>query len=154
MFALSHPNSSEKILEEFLNFEEESFSNLGLYLRTLDMPPCELGAPAYRKYDIEAWLPGRKMFGELSSCSNCTDYQARRLGIKYRDNDKFDFVHTLNGTACAIPRMLISIVETNQNSNGTITVPDVLLKYMKGKKFISKQRKIPELRLIKNKKNI
>lgn len=152
MFAVTKPEQSDELLESFREIEEENFSSLGLHLRTLDMPPHELGAPAYRKYDIEAWLPGRKIFGEISSCSNCTDFQSRRLNIKYKKNDSELYVHTLNGTACAIPRMLIAIIETFQNNNGTISIPTVLQKYMNNDSYISRQKKIPELSLIKNKK--
>lgn len=152
MFAVAVPEQSDQLLEELRNIEEESFSSLGLHLQTLDMPPHELGAPAYRKYDVEAWLPGRNMFGELSSCSNCTDYQSRRLGIKYKSNDGLKYVHTLNGTACAIPRMLIALTETYQTNKGVIEIPEVLQKYMNNRKCIGKQKKIPELKLVKHKK--
>lgn len=152
MFALSTPEKSDDVLEYFRAIEEENFSDLGLYLRVLDMPPHELGAPAYRKYDVEAWLPGRNIFGEVSSCSNCTDYQSRRLNIKFKSKDTLKHVHTLNGTACAIPRMLIAITETFQNEKGFIEVPEVLKKFMRNKKSFSRQKKIPELKLIKHKK--
>lgn len=145
MFGVSKPNASDELLEEFRQIEESNFLSLNLHCRILDMPPHELGAPAYRKYDIEAWLPGRNIFGEISSCSNCTDYQSRRLGIKYLDQ----FAHTINGTACAIPRMLIALVETNQMDNGTIQIPNVLVPYMQNKTHINKNKKIPQLKLIK-----
>lgn len=149
MFSVSPEDQSDIILEDFRRIEEEYFSNLGLHFRVLDMPPHELGAPAYRKYDIEAWMPGRNIFGEISSCSNCTDFQSRRLNIKYEASDGTRYAHTVNGTACAIPRMLIAITETYQNSNGSITIPDVLRKYMKNKNHIGKQKRIPDLKLIK-----
>ena len=91
MFAISKPDESDAILEEFRTIEETNFTSIGLHLQTLDMPPHELGAPAYRKYDIEAWLPGRNIFGEISSCSNCTDFQSRRLNIKYNNGLKLNF---------------------------------------------------------------
>ncbi|KAB0800481.1 hypothetical protein PPYR_06221 [Photinus pyralis] len=152
MFAISKPEDSNGILEEFRLIEEGNFASLGLHLRTLDMPPNELGAPAYRKYDVEAWLPGRNMYGEVSSCSNCTDYQSRRLNIKYSDGDCVGYVHTLNGTACAIPRMLIAIIETFQTDKGVISIPEVLRKYMNNRTVIGKQTAIPDLKLIKYKK--
>ncbi|KAF5289822.1 hypothetical protein FQA39_LY14977 [Lamprigera yunnana] len=130
MFAISTQDESDYILEEFRQIEEQSFAALGLHFQVLDMPPHELGAPAYRKYDIEVWLPGRKIFGEISSCSNCTDYQSRRLNIKYKDNNHLVHVHTINGTACAIPRMLIALIETYQTKHGFIEIPEVLQKYM------------------------
>lgn len=151
MFAVTTPEQSEKQLEEFLKIEKSLFENLGLYFRILDMPPHELGAPAYRKYDVEAWLPGRKLFGEISSCSNCTDFQARRLGIRYKSGDNLKFVHTINGTACAVPRMLIALIETYQCDKGSVEVPEVLVKWMRGKQVIEKQKRIPELKLVKMK---
>lgn len=152
MFILCTPNQSNDLLEEIRTLEEENFSSLGLHFQVLDMPPHDLGAQAYRKYDIEAWMPGRGMYGEISSCSNCTDYQSRRLGIKFRNrNGELDFVHTLNGTACAIPRLLIALIEDGQQSNGTIRLPEVLHKYMDGETSIGKQKLVPDLKLIKTK---
>eukprot|EP00055_Hartaetosiga_balthica_P008533 m.32090 g.32090 ORF g.32090 m.32090 type:complete len:123 (+) comp6361_c0_seq1:1395-1763(+) len=89
---------------------------------------------AYRKFDIEAWMPGRGSCGEISSASNCTDYQSRRLNIRYKDaNEKTNmFVHTLNGTACAVPRMIVAIMETYQREDGDFDVPQVLLPFMAG----------------------
>lgn len=104
-----------------------------------------------RKIDIEAWMPGRKQFGEISSCSNCTDYQARRLNIKYSNKDgKVIHAHTLNGTACAVPRMLIAICETHQLENGNIAIPESLIPYMNGKKVIEKQ-KVADIKQFKGK---
>lgn len=86
-------------------------------------------------------MPGKKMYGELSSCSNCTDYQSRRLGIKYKTkNGEILYVHTLNGTACAIPRMLIALCESYQTKHGRITVPNILAPYMTEKILIKKQK--------------
>lgn len=147
MFSVCRPSESHAMLEEFREIETNLFLNLGLHFKLLDMPPHELGAPAYRKYDIEAWMPGRKQWGEISSCSNCTDYQARRLNIKVDDTD--EFAHTVNGTACAIPRMLIAIVETFQHKDGYIEIPKVLQKFMKTEKIV-KQKVLPEVKLVKN----
>jgi len=94
----------------------------------------------FRKCDIEGWMPGAKLYGELSSCSNCTDYQSRRLNIKYRTKDgNMLHVHTLNATACAIPRMLIALCETYQTKHHRIIVPEKLVSLMKGKTLIKKQ---------------
>lgn len=127
---------SNELLQEIRQLEEDMFASLGLCYRVLDMPTEELGAPAYRKYDIEAWMPGMQKWGEISSCSSCTDYQARRLNIRHKEEytQKGDlkFAHTLNGTACAVPRMIIAILETHQNEDGTVTVPEVLRPYMMG----------------------
>lgn len=151
MFALSTPERSDELLEAFINIQQQIFEDLGLHMQILDMPPHELGPAAYRKYDIEAWMPGRNMYGEVSSCSNCTDYQSRRLGIKYKtENCETRFAHTLNGTACSIPRMLIALAESNQTDK-VIEIPKCLQKYMRNKTFIGRQKKVPELKLIKNK---
>jgi len=127
-------NESEDFLDYLCQLQEKLFSGLGLHYRVLEMSPNELGSPAYRKHDIEAWMPGRKQFGEISSCSNCTDYQSRRLNIRYQDGaGTSKFPHTLNGTACAIPRMLIAVIESSQNKDGNVTLPEVLQKYMNSK---------------------
>nr|XP_053609595.1 serine--tRNA ligase, mitochondrial isoform X2 [Plodia interpunctella] len=152
MFAVSTPEQSESMLENLKSLQQELFAPLGFHMRVLDMPPHELGAPAYRKYDIEAWMPGRNSYGEISSCSNCTDYQSRRLNIKYRDGNTLKFVHTLNGTACAMPRMLIALLETHQDPKGKIYVPHILQPFMKGKAFIGKNTVVPELKLMKKMK--
>lgn len=151
MFAVAAQEQSENVLQEFLSTEKTLFENLGLHFKILDMPPHELGAPAYRKYDIEAWLPGRSLFGEISSCSNCTDYQARRLRIRYKSGDVIKYAHTINGTACAVPRMLIALVETHESDRGAVMIPEVLWRWMKGKRIIEKQKRIPELKLVKMK---
>lgn len=125
---------SEKLHEEIKGLEESLFSELGISFKTLEMPPSELGLPASRKFDIEAWMPGRKMFGEISSCSNCTDFQSRRLNIRYRcskTDNNLKFVHTVNGTAMAIPRMLITLIETCQQRDGSIKLPKPLEPFMK-----------------------
>ncbi|XP_053662914.1 serine--tRNA ligase, mitochondrial [Anopheles marshallii] len=153
MFAVCRPDQSATVLEEFRDIEVNLFDKLGLHFLLLDMPPCELGAPAYRKYDIEAWMPGRGMYGEISSCSDCTDYQARRLGIRVSNDVRTDrmetFAHTVNGTACAIPRMLIALLENFQNDNYTVTIPEVLRKFMSEKQFIRRRKMLPELKLTK-----
>ena len=122
--------ASNKLLSEFVEIQKELFTSLGFHYQVLDMPLHELGAPAYRKFDIEAWMCGREMYGEISSASNCTDYQARRLGIRSIDSDgNHRFVHTVNGTACALPRILITLLETNQLANGQVPIPDFLQPY-------------------------
>jgi len=131
MFVLCRPDESDSIHEELLNIQMELFSSLGFSYRVLDMPSEDLGNPAYRKFDIEAWMPGRNSFGEISSASNCTDYQSRRLNIRYRDkHGEIHHVHTLNATACAVPRMIITILENFQLENGEIQIPEPLVKYM------------------------
>ncbi|EIN14010.1 seryl-tRNA synthetase [Punctularia strigosozonata HHB-11173 SS5] len=118
LFAATTEDESEAMMEELRLIQTEIFEGLGFPFRILDMPTEELGASAYRKYDMEAWMPGRGAWGEISSTSNCTDYQARRLHIRYRrtvqsqaDASGLPFVHTLNGTAAAIPRLIVALLE-------------------------------------------
>ncbi|KAI0560676.1 serine--tRNA ligase [Gracilaria domingensis] len=133
MFILCHPDDSERFHEELRTLEEDMYSSLGLHFKVLDMPSEDLGNPAYRKYDIEAWMPGRGSYGEISSASNCTDYQARRLSIRYKESQGDNrYVHTLNATACAVPRMVIAILETHQQEDGSIRIPEVLRPFMGG----------------------
>ncbi|KAH8322604.1 hypothetical protein KR067_000466 [Drosophila pandora] len=150
MFAICTAEQSEAELEEFKDTEVDLFRRLGLNFRLLDMPPCELGAPAYQKYDIEAWMPGRKMWGEISSCSNCTDYQAKRLGIRYRRSSDGQVVdaHTINGTATAIPRLLIALLESYQRGDA-VEIPTVLRPFMDGQEMITRNKRIPETKLVK-----
>lgn len=123
---------SEELLSEFTSIQKEIFSELGLHFKILEMPSGDLGLPAYHKVDMEAWIPTQKLYGEVSSASNCTDYQSRRMGIKYiSGSGESKFCHTVNGTACAIPRLLIAIFENHQNLDGSINVPEPLKKYMK-----------------------
>eukprot|EP00656_Telonema_subtile_P035143 TRINITY_DN39134_c0_g1_i1.p1 TRINITY_DN39134_c0_g1~~TRINITY_DN39134_c0_g1_i1.p1 ORF type:complete len:462 (-),score=88.89 TRINITY_DN39134_c0_g1_i1:48-1433(-) len=131
LFMVTTPEDSARCLEELVALERRMLTELGLHFRVLDMPPNELGASAHRKFDIEAWMPGRGVYGEVTSASNCTDYQARRLGIKIDHSDgRNEFAHTLNGTAAAIPRLLIAILETHQNEDGSVNVPAVLQAYV------------------------
>ncbi|XP_026571235.1 serine--tRNA ligase, mitochondrial [Pseudonaja textilis] len=118
---------SNALMEEFLALQKEIFLELGLHFKVLDMPPQELGLSAFRKFDIEAWMPGRNQYGEISSLSNCTDFQSRRLNIMYyNEKQQLSFAHTVNGTACAVPRMLIAILESNQLKDGSVRIPTVL----------------------------
>ncbi|KAG8448880.1 hypothetical protein GDO86_015813 [Hymenochirus boettgeri] len=134
---------SQEMLDDFLSLQKEIFSELGLHFRILEMPTQELGLPAFRKYDIEAWMPGRRAYGEISSTSNCTDYQSRRLNIMYqKQHGELCHAHTVNGTACAVPRLIIAILESNQAKDGTVRVPDVLQSYM-GTDVIEKPRYSP-----------
>ncbi|KAL8219852.1 UNVERIFIED_CONTAM: seryl-tRNA synthetase [Gekko kuhli] len=141
MFGVTANETGEEsaaLLEEFLALQKEIFSELGLHYKVLDMPTQELGLPAYRKFDIEAWMPGRGTYGEISSASNCTDYQSRRLSIMYYNKEgQFHYAHTVNGTACAIPRMLIALLESNQRKDGSVQVPEVLQPLM-GTEIIGK----------------
>jgi seryl-tRNA synthetase len=131
MFAFCLPEQSEAIHLELLRIEEAVFQGLGLPYRVIDTCTGDLGGPAYRKYDLEAWMPGRGAageYGEVTSTSNCTDYQARRLNIRYKQAGKkgTHFVHTLNGTAVAVSRALLAVLENYQQADGSVTVPEAL----------------------------
>ncbi len=132
MFAYTLPEASDSMHEELRGIEEEIFSGLGIPFRVVDTCTGDLGAPAYRKWDLEAWMPGRNggEWGEVTSTSNCTDYQARRLNIKYKDEDgKNKYVHMLNGTAIACSRGLIAVMENFQRADGSISIPPALRPY-------------------------
>ena len=133
MFAFTEPTleASNSFLDEIVRIEEELFAGLDIPCRVVDTCTGELGGPAYRKFDLEAWMPGRGDdgdYGEVTSASNCTDYQSRRLGIRCRSPQQKGtrFVHTLNGTAIAISRALIAILENYQQADGRIGIPEVL----------------------------
>jgi seryl-tRNA synthetase len=135
MFAFTRPDQSEGMLNYFRDLECEFFDGLGIPYRVLDIASGDLGGPAYRKFDLEAWMPGRGdngEYGEVTSCSNCTDYQSRRLDIRYKNkNEKgTHFVHTLNGTAVAISRALIAILENCQQPDGSILIPEALRRWV------------------------
>ena len=139
MFSFCHPEKSKQEHEFLLKMEEKLMKLLEIPYHVLRICSGDLGDPAAAKYDIEAWLPGQNQYRETHSTSNCTDYQARRLNIKYRDSKtkKPEFIHTLNGTAFAIGRTLIAIIENYQQKDGSIVVPKVLQKYT-GFKVIKK----------------
>ncbi|MEN6449735.1 MAG: serine--tRNA ligase [Thermoguttaceae bacterium] len=128
MFAFTLPEESEAMLDQLRGLECRLFDGLGIPYRVVDTATGDLGGPAYRKFDLEAWMPGRGDFGEVTSTSNCTDYQARRLNIRYRLKGEkgTHLVHTLNGTAIAISRALISILENYQQADGSIVIPEAL----------------------------
>ncbi|OIP03441.1 serine--tRNA ligase [Candidatus Beckwithbacteria bacterium CG2_30_44_31] len=135
MFSFTKPEDSDKEHEFLLKTEEELLQALEIPYQVVKMCSGDLGAPAARKYDLEAWLPGQNQYRELTSTSSCTDFQARRLNIKFKDKDKRQYVHTLNGTGFAIGRTLIAIMENYQTKDGHIEIPKVLQKYI-GKKQI------------------
>jgi seryl-tRNA synthetase len=131
MFAFTTPEQSEGIHEEMVEIEEKIFQGLGLPYRVVDICTGDLGGAAYRKYDLEAWMPGRDDFGEVTSTSNTTDYQARRLRIRYRkDGGRPQLLHTLNGTALAMSRAFIALLEVYQQEDGSVKLPDALVPYV------------------------
>lgn len=132
MFAYTLPEDSDAMHEYLRSVEEEIFSSLDIPFRVVDTCTGDLGAPAYRKWDLEAWMPGRNggEWGEVTSTSNCTDFQARRLNIRYKDDDgKNKYVHMLNGTAIACSRAIIAIMENFQRADGSIAIPPALAPY-------------------------
>ncbi|CAA9412243.1 Seryl-tRNA synthetase [uncultured Rubrobacteraceae bacterium] len=131
MFAFTTPEGSEAIHDEMVEIEERIFQGLGLPYRVVDICTGDLGGAAYRKYDLEAWMPGRDDFGEVTSTSNTTDYQARRLAIRCRkQGGQPQLLHTLNGTALAISRALISLLEIYQQEDGSVALPEELVPYV------------------------
>src|SRR5215212_1677368 len=131
MFAFTTPELSEELHAEMLDIEERIFQGLGLPYRVVDICTGDLGGAAYRKFDLEAWMPGRNDYGEVTSTSNTTDYQARRLRIRHRrDGGRTQLLHTLNGTALAISRGLIALLETYQQEDGSVALPKVLIPYV------------------------
>lgn len=133
---------SMKMFDELTNFQMHFIESLGLTARVLIMPYNDLGAPAYKKIDIEALMPGRGAWGELSSVSNCLDFQSRRLTTQWKNptSHKLEYVHTLNATACAVPRVILAIVENFYDAKSrTIAIPKVLQPYMDDKTVIAKQ---------------
>ena len=130
MFAYVKPEDSEAMHAELLAIEERIFQGLEIPYRVIDTATGDLGAPAYRKFDVEAWMPGRGDWGEVTSTSNCTDYQARRLRIRFRRDKKAELVHTLNGTAVAVPRTLVALLENHQRPDGSVAIPKALQPYL------------------------
>ena len=140
MFAFTMPDQSEAMLNHLRDLECMLFDGLGIPYRVVDTATGDLGGPAYRKFDLEAWMPGRDEFGEVTSTSNCTDFQARRLNIRYKIKGEkgTHFLHTLNGTAIAISRALIAIMENYQQADGSILVPEVLRPFVGKERIVAK----------------
>ena len=135
MFAITRPEDSEVMHEELVAIEERILQALEIPYRVIDIAAGDLGAPAYRKFDIEGWMPmrgGSGDYGELTSASNCTDYQARRLKTRFRraDAKRNELVHTLNGTAIAVPRTLVALLENHQRADASIAIPAALQPYL------------------------
>jgi seryl-tRNA synthetase len=114
--------------EEILSVQEKIFQDLEIPYRVIEVATGDLGAPAYRKFDLEAWMPGRGDYGEVTSASNCTDFQARRLRARFRraDAKRNELLHTLNGTAVAVTRTMIPLLENHQRADGSVAIPKAL----------------------------
>ena len=142
-FIFCKPEDSVKLHEELLQNAEELLQKLELPYQVVNVCTGDIGTVAAKKYDIEAWMPAQNGYREVVSCSNCTDYQGRRLGIKYREKEGAapkGFVHTLNSTAIATGRTIVAVIENNQQADGTINIPAVLQKYMGNREKIDRKR--------------
>jgi seryl-tRNA synthetase len=129
--------------EELIRNAEELAKKLDLPYRVVNVCTGDIGTVAAKKYDIEAWMPAQNAYREIGSCSNCTDFQARRLNIRYREKEGAPpkgFVHTLNSTAIATGRTIVAILENNQQQDGSVMIPEVLREYMDGIKKIEPKR--------------
>ncbi len=133
---ISHPDDSWGYHEELLTNAVDMWDSLGLHYRVVNICTGDMGTVAARKYDLEAWLPGAGQYKEVVSCSNCTDYQANRLRMRYRTSEGNEAVHTLNSTAIATSRALVAIMEQNQTEDGRVAIPEVLRPYMGGQEFL------------------
>ncbi len=142
-FIFCKPEDSPKLHEELLQNAEYLLQKIGLPYHVVNVCTGDIGTVAAKKYDIEAWMPAQNGYREVVSCSNCTDYQARRLGIKYREKEGAapkGTVHTLNSTAIATGRTIVAILENNQNEDGTINIPEAIRKYMGNREKIARKR--------------
>ena len=137
LVSLVKPEESNEELERMLNCATSILNDLKLSYRVMLLSSGDMGFSAKKTYDIEVWLPSESKYREISSCSNCGDFQARRMNAKFKSKEGNVYLHTLNGSGLAVGRTLIAIVENYQNKDGSITVPDVLVSYMGGKKTIN-----------------
>jgi len=138
MFSFTKPQDSKEEHQFLISLEEKLMQKLGLPYRLVHLCTADMARPSASTYDIEVWIPSQKRYRELMSSSNCTDFQARRLGIRHKEGDKTEFVHTLNATAFAMGRTIIAILENYQQKDGRVLVPKALRKYL-GKKYIARQ---------------
>ena len=137
MYAFTTAEESEAMHEKILAIEEEIWQGLGIPYHVINIASGDLGAPAAKKYDIEYWSPVDEMYRELTSCSNCTDFQTRNLNIRVRRADgRVEMLHSLNGTVVSLARSLITIIENYQNEDGTLTIPEVLRSYLGGREVL------------------
>lgn len=137
MVVFCKPEDSQKMHNEMVAHEEALWQSLGIPYQKVNICTGDLGAPALKKYDLEAWMPGQDAYREITSCSNVGEYQSRRLNIKYiNEEGKREYVHTLNGTVTALSRCLIAIIENYQTKDGDVMIPEVLRAFMGGKTHI------------------
>jgi seryl-tRNA synthetase len=141
LVSITTPEQSKDEHERMLSCAEEVLRRLGLHYRVVTLCAGDMGFASQKTYDIEVWLPGQGMYREISSCSNCGDFQARRMNARYRSTthkNETRFVHTLNGSGVAVGRALIAVMETYQQEGGSVAVPEALQPYMGGKAVIEK----------------
>jgi seryl-tRNA synthetase len=130
MFVFAKPEDAKEEHKRLLQWEKDFLNAMGIPYRVLDIASGDLGSSANRKFDIEAWIPTQNAYREVTSTSNCTEFQARRLNIRMKDENGTRPLATLNGTLVAVPRMIVAILENNQNADGSVNVPEVLQDYM------------------------
>jgi seryl-tRNA synthetase len=140
MFIFANPEKSWETYEYLRETLEEIVKGLGLHYRIMNMCTGDIGTPNAKKYDLEVWMPSQGTYREIASCSNDTEFQARRLNIKFKDGDKKGYVHTMNSTACAVGRTIMAVMENYQDSDGNIIIPDKLINYIGGLKIISRKK--------------
>jgi seryl-tRNA synthetase len=139
LVSIADPEQSDAELERMTSCAEGVLQALGLHYRVVTLPAGDMGFGARKTYDIEVWLPGQKAYREISSCSNCGDFQARRMKARFRPSEGKGtrFVHTLNGSGIAVGRALIAVMENYQQADGSIVVPEALRRYMAGREVIA-----------------
>jgi seryl-tRNA synthetase len=135
MFSFCRPEDAKEEHKRLLQWEKDFLTAMEIPFRVIDVASGDLGSSAVRKFDIEAWIPTQGAYREVTSTSNCTEFQARRLNIRYKDADGTKAIATLNGTLVAIPRMIVAILENHQNADGTVNVPAALQPFLGMKKF-------------------
>ncbi len=135
MFSFCHPDQAIEEHKRLLQWEKDFLNAMEIPYRVIDVASGDLGSSANRKFDIEAWIPTQKAYREVTSTSNCTEFQARRLNIRFKDSDGTRAVATLNGTLVAIPRMIVAILENHQNADGSVNVPQALQPFLGTKRF-------------------
>jgi len=135
MFSFCHPDQAKEEHKRLLQWEKEFLNAMEIPYRVIDVASGDLGSSANRKFDIEAWIPTQKAYREVTSTSNCTEFQARRLNIRFKDVDGTRAVATLNGTLVAIPRMIVAILENHQNADGTVNIPKALQPFLGTERF-------------------
>jgi seryl-tRNA synthetase len=135
MFSFCHPDQAQEEHKRLLQWEKDFLNAMEIPYRVIDVASGDLGSSANRKFDIEAWIPTQKAYREVTSTSNCTEFQARRLNIRFKDEDGTKAVATLNGTLVAIPRMIVAILENHQNADGTVNIPKALQPFLGAERF-------------------